>query len=313
MEQSGTAGLTVSVCETTPYNDQKPGTSGLRKKVSVFQQPNYLANFVQAIFCSLPRERLEGCTLLVSGDGRYFSDTAIYTIAEIAAGNGVGRLWVGVHGLVSTPAASAIIRERENGCCYGGILLTASHNPGGPDGDFGVKFNTDNGGPAPEIVTDKIYALSKTLTQIKKATLPQFSYDKPQVHHFGQNFSIEIIDPIEDWLGVIQRIFDVPLLKALVASPEAGKPPRCRIVYDALNGVAGPYAKRILHEVLGAPLDCLMHCDPKTDFGGLHPDPNLTYASELVKCMGLNSDGTPIATEGKTTTSLLLQRRTHRV
>lgn len=297
MSHSHSEPLKVETYHTTPYDDQKPGTSGLRKKVTVFQQPHYLENFTQAIFDSLSKNRVEGCTLLVSGDGRYYSDTAIHTICEIAAANGVQRVWIGKNGLVSTPAASAIIREREGGCCYAGILLTASHNPGGPSQDFGVKLNIENGGPAPESVTDKIYGIAKTLKQYRKCELPPFQIDQLGIQSFGPSFSIEVIDAVHDWLTMMTKIFDIPLLRALVETPASGASPRCRLVYDALNGVAGPYAKRLLVDVLRAPPESLLHCDPKPDFGGLHPDPNLTYASELVKRMGINPDGTPANAE----------------
>ncbi|EZG55515.1 cytoplasmic phosphoglucomutase [Gregarina niphandrodes] len=262
---------------TTPYKDQKPGTSGLRKKVAVFKEKNYLMNFVQSLFNAIPESDYVGQTLLVSGDGRYWCREAVHIIAEVAAGNGVARLWVGKNGWVSTPAGSAIIREREGGICTGGLLLTASHNPGGPTEDFGVKYNCANGGPAPEHVTDAIYEESLKVTTIKRVTLTPVDLSKLGPVQCTDKFTIEVIDPVEDWLRKMKTIFDFDLLRSLVKRSDF------RFVYDGLNGIAGPYAKAIFVQELGCNADeVLRQCEPLEDFGGHHPDPNLTYAKRLV-------------------------------
>mmetsp|Transcript_21268 Transcript_21268/g.51961 ORF Transcript_21268/g.51961 Transcript_21268/m.51961 type:complete len:400 (+) Transcript_21268:58-1257(+) len=272
--------MSVIEVKTTPYNDQKPGTSGLRKKTKVFMEGNYLPNFIQSIFDSLPADELKGSTILVSGDGRFYNKDAIRIICEIAAGNGVGTVWTGKDGLCSTPAASAIIREREKGIAYGGIILTASHNPGGPENDFGVKYNTSNGGPALEALTGKVFEKSKGITRYLKVDLPPFD-----LHAIGTydlvpgKFKVEVIDPTEDYVALLKTIFDFPKLQTFVKRPDFS------MVYDGMHGVAGPYGKRIFCEELGLPSSCLTNCDPKEDFGGGHPDPNLVYAHDLVEVM----------------------------
>lgn len=275
--------VSVEIVSTEPYAGQKPGTSGLRKKVTVFKEKNYLGNFVQAIFDALPEAEYKGRTLLCSGDGRYFNKEAIQIVAEIAAANGVDRLWVGEHGWFSTPAASATIREREGGICAGGILLTASHNPGGETEDFGIKFNCANGGPAPENITNAIFQKTQVIKEIKRATLPLISTSKlgKETHELenGQKFTVEIINPYEDWVKLIKSVFDMESIKALIANPEFS------FVYDALNGIAGPYAKELFLKELGASEKSLLQCESKEDFGGCHPDPNLTYAKALVETM----------------------------
>ncbi|KAF5939250.1 hypothetical protein HYC85_023509 [Camellia sinensis] len=258
----------VARVETTPYNDQKPGTSGLRKKVKVFKQPNYLHNFVQSSFNALTTAKVRGATLVVSGDGRYFSKDAIQIIIKMAAANGVRRIWVGQNGLLSTPAVSAVIRERvgsDGSKASGSFILTASHNPGGPNEDFGIKYNMDNGGPAPEGITDKIFENTKTIKEYLIAEdLPDVDISAIGITSFtgpeGQ-FDVDVFDSASDYVNLMN--------------------------YDALHGVAGAYAKRIFVEELGAQESSLLNCVPKEDFGGGHPDPNLTYAKELVARMGL--------------------------
>eukprot|EP00249_Psilotum_nudum_P011138 c22985_g1_i1 orf=320-2071(+) len=274
--------------ETTPYQDQKPGTSGLRKKVTVFKQPNYVHNFVQATFNALPPEKLKGSTILVSGDGRYFSRDAIQIIIEIAAANGVRHVWVGQNGLLSTPAVSAIIRNRVGSSgerVFGAFILTASHNPGGPHEDFGIKYNTDNGGPALQWLTDKIYEITKTIKEYSIAEgLPQVDITKLGTSTFvGPDgpFDVDIIDSTEDYVKLLKDIFDFQTIKDLILRPEF------TFCFDALHGVAGIYARQIFVEELGAKESYLLNCIPKEDFGGSHPDPNLTYAKELVAKMGL--------------------------
>ncbi|PHJ25649.1 phosphoglucomutase parafusin related protein [Cystoisospora suis] len=265
---------------TKPYEGQKPGTSGLRKKTKIFMQKDYLANFVQSVFNCLPEKEKNGGTLLVSGDGRYFTIEAIHEICCIAAGNGVGRVWIGQDGLASTPACSAIIRGRENGICFGGFILTASHNPGGIDEDFGVKYNTSNGAPGQEGLMNQVWQESLKISEIKYAELPKFGYDKlgVQVDIKGQ-FQVEIIDPIADWMKLMKEVFHFPAIQRLISLPHFN------FVYDAMNGVSGPYAKKLFIEELGANPSCLMRATPLPDFGGHHPDPNLTYAAELVEKM----------------------------
>lgn len=282
--------IEVENVATTPYEGQKPGTSGLRKKVTVFQQEKYLCNFVQAIFDSLPKESYEGQTLLCSGDGRYWNKEAIQMIAQVCAGNKVGKLWIGQHGWMSTPAASAVIRRREGGKCRGCILLTASHNPGGPTEDFGVKFNGADGAPAPEAVTDKIYEATKTMKSFKRVSFANaVDLATMGVQKMTDDFSVEIIDPVEDWLSLMQEIFDFDLLRNLVSASvqkennENGS--SFSFVYDGMNGIAGPYAKKLFVDLLQADPKCLMRCEPLEDFGGCHPDPNLTYAADLVRLM----------------------------
>eukprot|EP01069_Polyplicarium_translucidae_P003026 Polyplicarium_translucidae@DN2191_c0_g1_i1.p1 len=280
--------MEVTVIKTKPYEGQKPGTSGLRKKVAVIRQANYLENFIQCIFDSLPKDHVQGSTLLVSGDGRYYNREAIQICCSIAAANGVRRVWVGKGGLMSTPAASCVIRERENGIALGGILLTASHNPGGPENDFGVKYNTGNGGPAPESLTDAIYELTTKISEYKMAKLNKIDIDTIGVYDIiPGKFSVEVIDPIDDWLTLAKGIFDFQSIQKLIKRPDF------TMVYDGLHGVAGPYAKKLFVEELRAKPECLLNCESKEDFGGGHPDPNLTYAKDLVRIMKPNCDHVP--------------------
>lgn len=273
---------------TTPYEGQKPGTSGLRKKVTVFKQPNYLHNFVQATFNSLPAEKVKGSSIVVSGDGRYFSKDAIQIIIKIAAANAVRQVWIGQNGLLSTPAVSAIIRNHvgSNGeKAYGAFILTASHNPGGPHEDFGIKYNTENGGPALEMLTDKIYETTRTIKEYYMAEgLSDVDITKCGVSTFGGPdgpFDVVVFDPTEDYVRLMKTIFDFEALKRLLCHPNF------TFCYDALHGVAGIYAQKIFIEELSASPNYLINCTPKEDFGGGHPDPNLTYAKELVQRMGL--------------------------
>lgn len=278
----------VSRKETSPIEGQKPGTSGLRKKVTVFKQPNYLENFVQSTFSALSSDKVNGATLVVSGDGRYYSKDAIQIIIKMAAANGVRRVWVGQNGLLSTPAVSAVIRERvggEGSKATGAFILTASHNPGGPHEDFGIKYNMENGGPAPEAITDKIYANTKTIKEYYIAEdLPNVDISTIGTTSFGGQegpFDVEVFDSTSDYLKLMKSIFDFESIRKLFSSP------KFTFCYDALHGVGGIYAKRIFVEELGANESSLLNCTPKEDFGGGHPDPNLTYAKELVVRMGL--------------------------
>ncbi|MBI3771411.1 MAG: alpha-D-glucose phosphate-specific phosphoglucomutase [Gammaproteobacteria bacterium] len=257
---------------TTPFTDQKPGTSGLRKRVAVFQQPNYLENFVQSIFDSL--EGYQGKTLVVGGDGRYYNDHAIQTIVRMAVANGFGRILIGRGGLLSTPAASCVIRKHK---AFGGIVLSASHNPGGPDGDFGIKYNIGNGGPAPEKVTEAIYNHSKTISQYQTIDSPSIELSMLGTTTLGKT-KVEIIDPVTDYADLMAKLFDFKAIRELFNKG-------FRMRFDAMHAITGPYAKAILEETLGAPAGTVMNAVPLPDFGGGHPDPNLTYAEDLVKIM----------------------------
>ncbi|POM83176.1 Phosphoglucomutase/phosphomannomutase alpha/beta/alpha domain I family protein [Cryptosporidium meleagridis] len=270
--------------QVTPYLDQKPGTSGLRKKTRVFMEGTYLANFIESYFQSFPPEDFEGATLLVAGDGRFFLPEAIQTISEIAAAHKVRRIWTGVNGLCSTPAGSAIIREREGGIAVGGILLTASHNPGGIDEDFGVKFNGKNGGPAQDSVTNAIFEITKNLTSYKKISLPKIDLSKIGVQELIPNqFTVEVIDTSEDWLKLMKKIFDFQKIQSLLNRKDF------KMVFDSMHGVAGQYARKLFLEEFGLPESSMLHLESKPDFGGLHPDPNLTYAKDLVEIMKIKS------------------------
>ncbi|CCH46271.1 phosphoglucomutase [Wickerhamomyces ciferrii] len=262
---------------TTAFKDQKPGTSGLRKKVTVFKQPNYTENFIQAILDSIP-EGKQDSTLVVGGDGRYYNDHVIQLIAAISAANGVSKLIIGQNGLLSTPATSHVIRTHP-GKITGGIILTASHNPGGPENDLGIKYNLANGGPAPESVTNAMFARSLELQNY------QIIQDFPKVDlsTIGETkvgpLTIEIIDPTQAYVKFLKEIFDFDLIKKFI---EAQKPKGFKVLFDALNGITGPYGKAIFIDELGLPLESIQNYVPKEDFGGLHPDPNLTYARTLV-------------------------------
>lgn len=259
---------------TTPFADQKPGTSGLRKKVVVFEQEHYTENFIQAILCSIP-EGASGATLVVGGDGRYYNDVVIQIIAQIAAANGVSKLIIGQNGLLSTPATSHIIRIRK---ATGGIILTASHNPGGPKNDLGIKYNMSNGGPAPESITDKMFEASKTLTHYQFEKLPPIDLSSLGSVTVGQSkMEVEIIDTTKDYVTMLKDIFDFPLIKQFVHEA-----PDFSLLFDALHGITGPYGVQVFVEELGLDKNSIQNCDPLPDFGGLHPDPNLTYAHTLV-------------------------------
>ncbi|ANE57398.1 alpha-D-glucose phosphate-specific phosphoglucomutase [Methylomonas sp. DH-1] len=265
--------MTTTITKTTPYDDQKPGTSGLRKKVKVFQQPKYLENFVQSIFDSL--EGYQGQTLVIGGDGRYYNRKAIQIIIKMAAANGFGELIIGQGGLLSTPAASNIIRKYN---AFGGIVLSASHNPGGPEEDFGIKYNVGNGGPAPEKFTDKLYENTKTITGYKKARFGDVDLDAVGEVEKG-GVKIRIIDPVADYAELMARIFDFDLLKQSIQNGFI------TLKFDAMHAITGPYAKHILEDVLGAAPGSVFNAVPLEDFGGGHPDPNLVHAHELAEIM----------------------------
>lgn len=265
--------MNIKIVPTTPFEGQRPGTSGLRKKVTVFEQPRYLENFVQSVFNSL--EDFHGKTLVVGGDGRYFNRKAIQTIIKMAVANGFGELMIGKGGLLSTPATSCIIRKYQ---AFGGLILSASHNPGGPNADFGIKYNISNGGPAPEKVTEAIYANSQKIENYVIADTPDVDLDTIGEKILGET-KIKIIDPVADYAEMMAKLFDFDLIKRLF---QIGK---FKMRYDAMNAVTGPYAKYILEGVLKAPEGTVVNAVPKEDFGGLHPDPNLVYAHTLVEEM----------------------------
>jgi phosphoglucomutase len=260
--------MTTKTIETTPYADQKPGTSGLRKRVSVYQQPNYVENYIQAIFDSL--EGFEGQTLVIGGDGRYYNDVAIQKAIRLAAANGFGRVLVGRGGLLSTPAASHVIRHHK---AFGGLVLSASHNPGGPDGDFGIKYNVSNGGPAPEKITDAVYERTKVITSYKTVEADDVDLSRLGTQTVG-GMAVEVIDPVTDYAALMETLFDFGAIRALFASG-------FRMKFDALHAITGPYATAILEGRLGAPKGTVVNGVPSPDFGGGHPDPNLVYCKDL--------------------------------
>jgi len=264
--------MSVSIVSTRPFDDQKPGTSGLRKKVKVFQGKNYLENFVQSTFDVIGD--FSGQTLVVGGDGRYFNREAIQIIMKMAAANGFGRVLVGQGGILSTPAASHVIRKHK---AFGGLILSASHNPAGPDEDFGIKYNIGNGGPAPEGVTEAMYARTLEISEYRILESSDIPLDTVGSFKLGE-MMVEVIDSVHDYAELMKSLFDFQAIRELLAGG-------FRIKFDAMHAVTGPYATRILVGLLGAPTDSVMNCVPMDDFGGGHPDPNLTYAHELVDVM----------------------------
>ena len=261
------------IIETSPFNDQKPGTSGLRKKVTQFQKPNYLSNFVQSIFDCLPN--LEGSTLIVGGDGRYFNREAIQIIISMAAANQVSKLVIGQSGILSTPAASHLIRKHK---ALGGIILSASHNPGGPEGDFGIKYNSANGGPAPESLTDEIFKVSQTICAYKKLNNAPVNLDQISNSQV-QSMQVDVINAVNDYADLMESLFDFPKIRELVTQPDFD------MCFDAMNAVTGAYATEIFENRLGVSPNSLIRKVPMEDFGGCHPDPNLAHAEELVERM----------------------------
>ena len=255
---------------TTAYDDQKPGTSGLRKKVTIFQQENYLENFVQSIFHVA--SELKNNLLILGGDGRYYNKQAIQTILKMAAANGIKHVMVGQNGLLSTPAVSALIRKNN---AAGGIILSASHNPGGPDGDFGIKFNISNGGPAPTSFTDATYEFSKTITQYNISQADDVSLDKLHTCHIDK-MKVEVIDSVNDYAELMSQTFDFEIIRSLFTSNKFS------MCFDAMHAITGPYAIEILEHILSANTGTVINGIPLEDFGGGHPDPNLAHAKELV-------------------------------
>ncbi|ACB34155.1 phosphoglucomutase/phosphomannomutase alpha/beta/alpha domain I [Leptothrix cholodnii SP-6] len=283
---------------TQPIAGQRPGTSGLRKKVSVFQQPHYLENFVQALFESL--DDRAGQTLVLGGDGRFHNRAAVQTILRMAAAHGFAKVLVGQGGLLSTPAASAVIRKRG---AYGGVVLSASHNPGGPDGDFGIKYNIGNGGPAPEKVTEAIYAGTQRITQYPIADdVADIDLSRLGEQRIGA-MVVEVIDPVADHLELMRGLFDFDAMRAWFA---AGN----RMCYDAMCAAGGPYARAALEGALGAPAGTVINGEPLEDFGGHHPDPNPAHAEALIAIMSAaDAPDFGAASDGDADRNMILGRR----
>ena len=265
--------MQIKTIKTHPYTDQKPGTSGLRKKVKVVLQEHYLKNFVQSVFDALGDTK--GITLVLGGDGRYYNRQAAQIIIKMAAANGVGRLLVGRGALLSTPAASCLIRKYG---AQGGFVLSASHNPGGPDEDFGIKFNAANGGPAPESLTNAIYARTLEIDQFHIAEAADVNLDALGEYPLG-NMTLQVVDSVADYSELMEQLFDFGLIESSLKSGHLS------ICFDAMHAITGPYAQRILVERLGASPDSVMNAVPREDFGGGHPDPNLVHAHELAERM----------------------------
>jgi len=262
--------MQIETKTTAPFDDQKPGTSGLRKKVKVFQgKSNYLENFMQSIFDTL--EGAQGKTLVLGGDGRYMNREAIQTILKMAAAHGFGEVLVGKGGLLSTPAASCVIRKHKT---FGGIILSASHNPGGPDGDFGIKYNAENGGPSPEKLTDAFFVRSKEIGEYRIANTSDIDLDTIGEQKIG-TMGVKIIDPVADYAELMESLFDFDRIASVAKS---GGLSTC---FDAMHAITGPYAREILERRLGMAAGTVMNGEPKEDFGGGHPDPNLTHAHDL--------------------------------
>src|SRR5476649_1145176 len=266
--------MTIQKISTKPFDDQQPGTSGLRKKVTVFSQPHYLENFVQSVFNSL--EDCAGKTLVLGGDGRFHNRVAIQLILKMAAAHGFGKVMVGHAGILSTPAVSCVIRKHK---AFGGIILSASHNPGGPDGDFGIKYNITNGGPAPEQVTEKIFDQTKTISEYSISDAADVDIDT-----IVEQLVVEVVDSVADYAEMVQKLFDFDAIKGLFARGFTMR-------FDGMHAVSGPYAKAILEGLLGAKPGTVINGVPLEDFGGHHPDPNPANATELMDIM--NADDAP--------------------
>ena len=262
----------IRTVATKPFEGQRPGTSGLRKKVPVFQAPNYAENFIQSIFDTL--EGFAGQTLVVGGDGRFYNREVIQTVIRMAAANGFGRVLIGKDGLLSTPAASHVIRKHR---AFGGIILSASHNPAGPHGDFGIKYNAGNGGPAPEKITEAVFARTKQISEYRTIDSPDVDLGRLGQTKVGST-TVEIIDPVADYERLMESLFDFDAIRGLFKSG-------FRMRFDAMHAITGPYARAILQDKLGAEPGTVVNGVPLPDFGGHHPDPNLVHAKELYDLM----------------------------
>jgi phosphoglucomutase len=288
--------MQVKTVPTQPFAGQKPGTSGMRQKTSVYMQPHYLENFIQAIFDAVGG--IAQKTLVVGGDGRYFNAQAIQVILKMAAAGGAARMIVGRGGILSTPAASAVIRHRKT---HGGIILSASHNPGGPDGDFGVKYNTPAGSPAPESVTAAIHARTLEITSYRIAEAADVDLSAPGEVWLGDT-AVDVIDPVAIYADLMRGLFDFDAIRGLIAGGFT-------LCFDAMHAVNGPYAKAILGKELGAPAGSVINAVPLDDFGGGHPDPNPVYAKHLVDLMiGPDAPDFGAATDGDGDRNMILGR-----
>ncbi|XP_069481865.1 phosphoglucomutase-like protein 5 [Ambystoma mexicanum] len=275
--------IPVLTVPTVPCEDQKPGAGGLRRPSAVFEgRRNYLQNYIQCLLSSIDLRDRQGCTMVVGGDGRYLGRAATETVVQMAAANGIGRLVIGQNGILSTPAVSCIIRKIK---AIGGIILTASHLPGGPGGHFGIKFNVANGGPASDAVADKIFQISKTIEEY--AICPDLRLDLSRIgrqefdlENKFKPFRVEIVDSVDVYLNLLRGLFDFNEIKSFLTGPD-----QLKIKIDAMHGVMGPYVRRILCDELGAPANSAINCIPLEDFGGQYPDPNLTYATALLEAM----------------------------
>nr|WP_231377483.1 alpha-D-glucose phosphate-specific phosphoglucomutase [Sphingobium sp. JAI105] len=286
----------IQTVSTTPFNDQKPGTSGLRKKVKVFAQPHYAENFVQSVFDSL--EGFAGQTLVVGGDGRYLNREVIQIVLKMAAANGFGRVLVGQGGILSTPAASHLIRASG---AFGGLVLSASHNPGGPDEDFGIKYNVGNGGPAPEKVTDAIHARTLTIDQYRILDADDVDLDHIGTSRMG-DMLVEVVDPVTGYADLMEQLFDFGAIRAMIAGGFT-------LAFDSMSAVTGPYAVEIFERRLGAPAGTVMNGTPLPDFGHHHPDPNLVHAKELYdKMMAVDAPDFGAASDGDGDRNLIIGR-----
>ncbi len=286
----------MTTVATTPFADQKPGTSGLRKKVPHFRQPHYVENFVQSIFDSL--DGFAGKDLVIGGDGRFFNRETIQTAMKMAAANGFGRVIVGRGGILSTPAASNLIRVRG---AFGGIILSASHNPGGPDGDFGIKYNASNGGPAPEKTTDAIFARTRAITEYRVLDAPDVDLDRLGETTLGA-MTVEVVDPVAEYQALMEKLFDFPRIRAMFAGG-------FRMCFDAMSAVTGPYATAILEGALGASPGTVINGTPLPDFGGHHPDPNLVHAKFIYDlAMGPDAPDLCAASDGDGDRNLIIGR-----
>ena len=286
----------IQTVTTTPFTDQKPGTSGLRKKVRVFAQPHYAENFVQSVFDSL--DGFEGKTLVLGGDGRYLNREVIQTVLKMAAANGFGRVLVGREGILSTPAASHLIRSAG---AFGGLILSASHNPGGPDEDFGIKYNIGNGGPAPEKVTDAIAARSLVIDRYKIIDGADVDIDRLGVRQLGE-MVVEVVDPVAAYADLMESLFDFGAIQALIAGGFS-------MAFDSMSAVTGPYATEIFERRLGAPAGTVMNGTPLPDFGHHHPDPNLVHAKGLYdRLMAADAPDFGAASDGDGDRNLIIGR-----
>lgn len=264
--------MAITRVPTTPFSDQRPGTSGLRKKVKVFQQPRYVENFIQAIFDNV--EGAKGSTLVIGGDGRFFNEAVVQIALKMAAANGFSRILVGQKGLLSTPAASCVIRKHK---AIGGLVLSASHNPGGPDGDFGIKFNMSHGGPAPESFTEAVFKRASAITEYAIVEGPDVDLSRIGETRIDDTI-VEVIDPVADYAELMEQLIDFNAVSELFRSG-------FRMRFDGLSAITGPYAKAILEGRLGAPAGTVVNGEPKPDFGGHHPDPNPVHAHDLMELM----------------------------